>query len=147
MDFFKESTSVEEMDELFKRYIDTRNEIANIEDSLKGYKEELNELQEKIFEAMESNLKTNWSVGGFNFTVSEREYAKLEKDPEKFKELESYLKEVGGDDLYYTYATVNHQSLQSLVKFIREERPEDESIPCIDTSFKKKSLSMRKAKK
>lgn len=145
-DFFTDKTyTVEEIDQMVKEFIELKNETKNFEDKVKALKSDMAEAQENIIKALEENTKDNWTVPGFKLSLKTEKYPKLEKDLEKFQELEKYLKEVGGDDLYYSYATINHQSLRSLVKYLQEVRPED-TIPAVDLSFERKSLSLRKAK-
>lgn len=145
MDFFTDKVSVEDLDRLCNEFVDVKNQIANLEDQIKALSESKSQIQEEIIKGLESHVKDKWSIPGFNFSVKEETFPKLIKGHKEFKELEGYLKEVGGDDLYYSFATINHQSLRTLVKNLQEERPDD-IIPSIDLTFKRKSINMRKAK-
>lgn len=146
MDFFKEqSYTTQQIDDMVKEFLEYKNKLANLEDQVKATKEAMEESKQGIITAMEESLKDKWSAHGFNISLKTEKFPKLIKDPEGFKELEKYLKEVGGDDLYYAYTTINHQSLRTLVKHLQEERPDD-IIPNVDLSFERKTLSVRKAK-
>lgn len=146
MDFFKDkSHTIEEVDEMVKEFLDLKNEAENIKDKLKMVTDDMELLKRDIITAMQENSKTSWDAHGFKLSIKTDRFPKLIKDPEEFKKLEAYLKEVGGDSLFYSYSTINAQSLRSLVKYLQEERPND-IIPCVDLSFERDTLSVRKAK-
>ena len=103
----------------------------------------LEEEKYKLMEMLEETGKTSWKVSGVgNFSVSEKVYPKLTKDPREKEEFLNWLSGKG-KEMFLTYATVNHQSLGPLVREELDVNP-DATIPGVDTTFKKKTLSIRK---
>lgn len=143
MDFISKTYTTQEIDDLvsdLRVAKDLKDEAA---EKLKEASEVYEYLQGKILEAMQEVGKTSWKLKGVgNISVSERLFPKMNKDPESVAQFMDWLKSKG-EDFYLSHVSVHSQTLARIVKDEVEEKGEV-NIPGVDSSFRKKILSMRK---
>lgn len=145
-DFIDKDYSVSEIDEMAKEYIELKNKKSNLQDEIKDIDSEISELEQDIIEAMKENLKTNWDAHGFKLILKKEKFPKMSKDPKDVQAFANYLEDKGGEDMLWSYMSVNHNTLRSLCKQLLEENP-NEQIPSVDLSYERESLNMRKISK
>ena len=145
-EFIDQKYSVEDIDNLMAQCLEIREEKKRVSEELKAINKELSEVEEKLTQALEENLKKNWDYNGYKATVKVEKYPKMDKDPSKVKEVAEYFKDKGGEDMLWSYFSVNHNSLRSFVKKTLEENPEEKFPDGIELGYERKTIQMRKSK-
>ena len=155
--------NIEQWDEQTTNRSITTEELDHVVAKLQGAKllyEEAKEQSDKMFAQYDSireqlvNMlvscnKKSYKVDGIG-TVTVKEQAKVQtpKLPEEKAEFFKWLKEELGADGFLTYATVNHNSLNSLYNLKSEEyaeRGENFTMPGVGAPTTEKILSFRKS--
>jgi len=144
-EFIDQKYTVDEIDSIMDETLYLREAKKEASDKLKEINKALNTVEEKLVEALEENLKKNWELKGYKASVKVDKYPTMDKDPSKVKEFADYLQSIGGEDMVWSYFSVNHNTLRSFVKARLEENPE-EVLPSIEIGFERKSIQMRKTK-
>jgi len=136
-----------EVDTLIKHYrnvqedYDTKNEIK------KEAGKELDKAKEKVIALLQRGKKKKWNVDGLGtVTVVDKFMVQTPKSTEQKEALLNWLKE-RGNDMYYAYASVNSQSLNSLYnKEVADaaERGETFQMPGINPPTSRPQLRWKK---
>jgi hypothetical protein len=141
--FIDSEYTVREIDELIINLISLKKQKEEAQDALKEISLKFEEVQAKTIEAMQSQLKTKWEIKDLaKISVSERIFPKLDKNPESVKKFFDWCMSKG-EDFYYSTLGINAMTLARVVKDEMEANGEV-NIPSVDSSFKRKILSIRK---
>lgn len=142
MDFIKSTYTTEEIDDLAKEVAVLKVKKKKTNEELSNIEQKLAEKTDMLIEALQETGKSKWSIPGFNLSVAEKVFPKMEKDHESVASLMHWLASKG-KDFYLSHVSVNAQTLRRLLKEEREVNPEAE-IPGVNSEYKKKSIQMRK---
>lgn len=141
--------SVEEMDQAVKDLRAIRDQYALENAKVKEMYIQVKDAEEKVMSMLKRAGKSKYIVEGVgSISLTETLSVQTPKTPEAKQAFFNWLKEEMGEDGYYTYATVNSNSLNSLYRQKVEEYGERGEVLDIEgleppTSYTK--LSLRKA--
>ena len=131
----------QELDTLVKIMDETETELKTLEEKYKA-------VREKVLSILVNAGKSKYFVEGLGtISTAERLLFPTPKSKEEKEALFAWLKSKG-EDFYYTYCTINSQSLQSLAKMEMEssEDPSNFKIPGIADPTSRKELRFRRGK-
>lgn len=142
----QEDLTVSEIDSMVKDFLDLKNTKKELQGEIKKLDEHLHELEPQIIEAMKSNLKSNWDAHGYKLILKKEIFPKMDRSPDRVKEVAAWLEEKEGEEGLWSLMSVNAQTLRSYVKTKLEEQPDIEFPEGINTEYERESLSVRKSK-
>lgn len=106
------SISVQELDTLVKKTFELRAEKEALEEQVKDKNKELTALQSQIVAALKEHGRENYQSPAGTIYISQKWRVNLPKTEEEKKAMFAKLRDMG---IFWEYATVNSNSLNSLV--------------------------------
>ena len=144
-----EKVSIDDMDNAVKKLRDAKlkydEAVATKNESYARYQD----AQEATMALLKRAGKDEYTVKGFGkVSIKEELSVKTPKSPEEKEAFFNWIKDTMGDDAYFSYMTVNSNSLNSLYKQKVEEagaRGEILDVPGLEAPTSYTKLSLRKA--
>lgn len=133
------------LDSLIKEYRALHEEHTKAKAHATDLYRQMDEKKINLLNALRDIDKDKYQVKGLGqVSVVNKFSVPTPKSHQEKKEFFKFLKEYGGEDFFWTYASVNSRSLNSLVNDIKEENGADFEVPGIAAPVIRQQIRFKK---